>query len=239
MQRDPIDAGRAIDQHREYENLIRRLGARLISLPPQPDMADSVFVEDTAFVVDEVAIIASMGTNQRRRETDAIADALAPHRELVHIAPSARIEGGDLFRVGRRVFAGRSTRTDDAGIAALVDVLRPFDYEVVPVDVLGCLHLTTGAAPVSDDAILINPRWVDADAFGSLERIEVDPCEPWAGNVLRVGDALVMPKEFPKTRRRLAQRGLDVHTIDISELMKAEAGLTCMSLLFESDAGPA
>jgi len=236
MQRDPIDFDHALVQHRAYEAALSDCGVRVVSLPPQPDMPDSVFVEDTAIVVDEIAVIASMGSDARRRERDTVAEALAPHREVRSLPESGRLEGGDVFRIGKRIFVGRSTRTDDEGIRSLEAVLQPFGYEVRAVDVPGCLHLTTGAAPVSPTQILINPEWVDQSAFTDIEKIQVDADEPWAGNAIRLPKSIILPTGFPKTLRRLEQAGLQVRTVDIAELMKAEAGLTCMSLIFESGA---
>jgi dimethylargininase len=98
--------------------------------------------------------------------------------------------------------------------------------------VTGCLHLKSAVSLVSEDLLLVNPRWVQADAFGALEHVRVADDEPGAANALRVADALVYPSHYPKTSGRLAERGLEIVPVACDELAKAEGGVTCCSLLF-------
>ena len=231
LARVPIDLERAREQHRAYEQKLRELGAIVERVAPSPDHPDSVFVEDTAVVLDEVAVLARPGAASRRGEVDAVAAALGGRRPIVRIEAPCTLDGGDVLVIGRTVFVGRSTRTSDEGIAQLAGLLDRFGYRTIGVPVRGCLHLKTAAAVIADDAVLVQPRWVDRACFAGLEVVEVDPDVPAPANVLRVGDALVVPEAHARTRARLEARGHRVHTVPADELAKAEAGLTCCSIL--------
>jgi len=234
--RQPIDLARARAQHRAYEDALSALGCAVLRLPASADLADSVFVEDAAVVLDEVAVLARPGAASRRPELEEVAAALAPYRRLVRIEAPGTLDGGDVLRIGRRLFVGLSSRTDEAGCGQLRAALAPFGYGVQPVPVEGCLHLKSAATAVGEDSLLLNPRWVDGAAFSRLRLVEVDPEEPDGANALLVGSTVLYPIAFPRTLARLQARGLAVVPVDASELAKAEGGLTCCSLLFE--AGP-
>lgn len=232
--RRPIDLVRAGQQHREYERCLAELGARVISLPAEPDLPDSVFVEDPALVLDEVAVIARMGVESRREEARGLGEALAPFRPLRHLTAPATLEGGDVMRVGRTLFVGASARTNSAGIEQLRGALAPFGYTVVQVAVRGCLHLKSACTYLGGDTILAHRAWIDMTPFQGFRIVDVAPEEPWAGNTLTVGGTVLIPSAFPATAAILEKLGLRVRMLDISELMKAEAALTCSSLIFEA-----
>jgi dimethylargininase len=137
------------------------------------------------------------------------------------------------MRLGRRFFVGLSGRTNPAGVSALRSVVEPLGYTVEGVPVSGCLHLKSAATAAAPDTVLLNPAWVDPGSFGAASVVEVDPDEPFAGNALRVGETVLFPAAFPRTRERLDRRGLRVVTVDLSELAKAEGALTCCCLLFD------
>ena len=234
--REPIDAARAVAQHHGYRQRLRDLGARVVELPAEPELADATFVEDPAVVVDELAIIARPGATSRRPECGSIADALRPYRELAHIEPPGTLEGGDVLVVDRQVFVGQSTRTNRSGFEQLAALLAPLGYRAKPVLVHGCLHLKTGCTYLGRATYLANPAWIDARAIATERVIAVDPEEPFAANAMLVGERVVMPQSCPRTIARIRAAGFEVHTADISELMKAEAGLTCLSLRFDTAA---
>ena len=239
MDRDAIDAALAQRQHGAYCDLLRELGVDVHVLPALPDLPDAVFVEDNVVIADEVAVLASMGSKERAPEVDHIAEVVGLYRPLERIEPPATLEGGDTFRVDRTFFVGLSTRTNPQGAQRLAEILEPHAYEVRTVPVTGCLHLSTGASHVGGGLVLVNPEWIDASAIARcqsprLRIINVHPDEPWAANTMLVGDTLVMPAGFPKTQAMLEAQGCDVRTVDVSELMKAEAGLTCMRKLFQA-----
>jgi dimethylargininase len=232
LDRQEIDIARAVEQHRGYIACLRELGLEVYELPADPDLPDCVFVEDPAVVVDEVAVIARMGAESRRPETEAMVEALARFRPLCRMTAPATLDGGDVFRVGRTLFAGLSQRTNAAGVAQLRAAVAPYGYEVRPVEVRGCLHLKSGACWIGGQTLLVNREWVDATAFAGYDLIDVR--EPWAADVLALGNVVLIPDGFPKTQAELERWGFAVRTIDVSELQKAEAGVTCMSVIFRA-----
>ena len=232
LEREPIDLEIARRQHDAYERQLKIAGCSVVRLEAEDEMPDSVFIEDTAVVFDEVAVITRPGAVPRRRETAAVAEAIAVYRPVVHIEAPATIDGGDVLTVGRRVFVGESTRTNAAAISQLVRHLAPNGYTVHVVSVRGCLHLKSAVTAVSDDTLLINPEWVEAEHFRPLTVIDVHPAEPYGANAVRVGAALVYPAAFPRTHARLEGRGFSVAQVDVSEIAKAEGAVTCCSLIF-------
>jgi dimethylargininase len=232
LAREPIDIERARRQHDAYEDALRGLGCEVRRLSAGPNMPDSVFIEDTAVVLDEVAVITRPGAPSRRGETAAVADALAAHRPLVHIEAPGTLDGGDVLVAECTVFVGRSERTNEAGIEQLRDAVAGFGYVVRGVPLHGCLHLKTAVTHVGGGRLLINRGWVPAEAFAGWELIDVEPGEPFAANALRVGGRIIHPDAFPRTRSRLEAHGLEVVPVPADELAKAEGGVTCCSLVF-------
>ncbi|HEY9230765.1 MAG TPA: arginine deiminase family protein [Blastocatellia bacterium] len=231
-EQQPIDVARAIEQHRAYEDCLRSLGVQVVRLPPEPDLPDAVFVEDTAIVVDEVAVIPLMGAASRRPETVSVAAALKSYRPLRYLEAPATLDGGDVLRVGRRLFVGLTRRTNREGIAQLGAHLAPFGYEVEAVEVTGCLHLKSACTQVSNNMLLINRDWVDAAAFAGFEFIDVAASEPGAANALLINETVIMPSAFPQTIALLEGRGFKIRAVDVSEFQKAEGGVTCKSIIF-------
>lgn len=232
--REPIDVDRAVAQHEEYQRALATLGCRVHRLPAGPDLPDAVFIEDTAVVFDELAVITRPGAESRRAETAEVAEALTDYRRLVTIQPPGTLDGGDVLLVDNTIFVGQSSRSNAAGASQLHQLMEPYGYTVNRVEVSGCLHLKSAVTQVAEGMLLINPGWVRPGTFGELKAIEVDPAEPFGANAVRIGKAVVYPSGFPKTRRRLEAQGIDVRTVDASELAKAEGGVTCCSLIFQS-----
>jgi dimethylargininase len=235
LERVPLDVARAAAEHDAYERLLARLGAPVRRLPPEPDRPDAVFVEDTAVILDEIAIIAQPGAPSRRPETRSVEAALALHRPLARIHGSATLDGGDVLVSGHRVYVGLSSRTNREAVEQMALAVSPLGYDVIPVRFSGCLHLKSAVTLVAADLLLLNPAWVDIDAFVGHQAIDIDPGEPHAANALRVGNTVIHPAHFPLTRARLEARGLRVAPVAMSELAKAEAGVTCCSLLMSVD----
>lgn len=234
LERIPIDLATARAQHAEYTRALQALGCAVQEVEPAPEYPDSVFIEDTAVVFDEIAVITRPGAESRRGETVAVERALAPLRPLAHIVAPGTLDGGDVFVVGKRAFAGRTGRTNDAGIAQLRAALSPHGYTVEALDVTGCLHLKTAATALDDLTVLINPQWIDRRALTGLDVMEVDPTEPMGANVVRVGAALLYGGAYPRTLARLEARGYRPVCVDASELAKAEGAVTCCSLVLRA-----
>src|SRR5712691_5053327 len=200
--RQPIDLAKAIAQHKAYRDCLATLGVRIVSLPAVPGLPDAVFVEDPAVVVDEIAIISIMGAPSRRPETNSLAKTLSRYRPLKFLTEPATLDGGDVLRVGRSVFVGLSRRTNRDGIDQLGDLLRPYDYQVQPVEVRGCLHLKSACSYIGNDTVLVNRSWIDAERLRAFALLDVPEDEPAAANALLLNDVVIMPASFPKTRAR-------------------------------------
>lgn len=234
-----IDLDRARAQHAGYRSALRAAGAEVQVLPALDHLPDAAFVEDTAVVVDEMAVLSTPGTASRTPEPEQAAPALAALRPLSRLgAPGATLEGGDVLRVERTLYVGRSRRTNDAGIGALASLLEPLGYRVRPLDVEGCLHLKSACTYAGEGTVVLNPAWVDAEPFArdGLDVLTVAPGEPWAANTLRLGESLLVAAGNRVTRNRLRGAGFRPVEVEIGEFQKAEAGLTCLSLLVERQA---
>jgi dimethylargininase len=230
--RSPINAERASGQHDEYQRALEALGCRLVVLPAEPLLPDSVFVEDVAIVLDEVAVLTRPGALSRRPEVASIATVLRGFRPVLTIEAPGTLDGGDVLRLGRTLYVGQSARSNADGIAQLRELLADYGYAVQGVPTRGCLHLKSAVTQLADDTLLLQTKWLDRELFAGFRIIEVDPDEPHAANVLRIGDALVMPSSFPRTQQRLIDAGFKVIAVDVSELQKAEGAVTCCSLVF-------
>lgn len=233
LPREAINVERASAQHRQYEDSLATLGCQIHRLPAEPDLPDSVFVEDTAIVLEELAIITRPGAVSRRPETSSVAAALQTYRKLATVKAPGTLDGGDVLRVGKTLFIGLSGRSNPAGLEQVRALVEPLGYTVREVGVKGCLHLKSAVTQVAPDILLINRAWVDASTFGSMRLIDVDPSEPFAANALLLGNTVVFPAAYPRTRKRLEQYGISVRAVDVSELAKAEGGVTCCSVIFE------
>lgn len=232
LEREPIDVGRARAQHRAYQDALRGAGLQVIELPSDPAFPDGTFVEDTAVVLDELAVITSPAPASRRGEWPAVESALRPFRPIVRLPAEACLEGGDVVRVGRTLYLGQGGRTGEAGLRALEQVVRPLGYAVVPVRLGGCLHLKSACCAVDGETLLVNRGWLDAGALSGVRLVDVPAEEPQGANVLALPGAALVSAACPRTAELVRGLGYPVVALDVSELHKAEAGLTCMSLVF-------
>ncbi len=230
--RTPIDVARARMQHRAYEQCLASLGCTVQHLAEEPDLPDAVFVEDTAVVLDELAVITRPGAESRRRETHGVTQALLPYRRLVCIEPPGCLDGGDVLQVGKKLYVGSSNRTNEEAIRQLRGLLSAYGYSVTGVQVKGCLHLKSAVTRIAEHALLLNSRWVDGASFADMRILEVDAREPAAANALMIDHRVLFPKTYARTLRHLAKHGIEVVPVDASELAKAEGGVTCCSLIF-------
>jgi dimethylargininase len=232
--REPINVAMAHLQHIDYIAGLQGLGVQVVELPAEPTLPDSVFVEDTVLLFDELAVMTRPGAASRRAEVASIEAAFSKYRELIaHIAEPGTLDGGDVLRVGKRVFVGLSKRSNQAAIDQLTEILTPYGYSVTAVPMHDCLHLKSAVTALSDDTVLINPDWVDVSYFSGYRQMSVAQSEPHAANVVRIGDAILMPSSFPATQALIQAAGFTVHTVDVSELQKAEGAVTCCSVLFK------
>jgi dimethylargininase len=232
--RQSIDVEFARMQHRQYEETLTALGCEVYRLSATPELPDSVFVEDIAVVFDELAILTHPGAPSRRSEVPAVAELLRHYRKLVAIAAPGILDGGDVLRIGKRVWIGLSGRSNHAAAEQMRAILVPLGYSVEGVPVTDCLHLKSAVTQVAEDAVLANPAWIDGALFDGMEVIAVDPVEVYGANALLIGSDVVYPAAYPRTRERLERRDIPVHAVDVSELIKAEGAVTCCSLILEA-----
>jgi dimethylargininase len=231
LEREPIDLEHARSEHTAYESCLAELGCRVSSLTAEQDLPDAVFVEDAAVVLDNLAVITRPGAPSRRPETVSIEKALKPYRIIRRIEPPATLDGGDVLRLGNTLYVGVSGRSDAAGIEQLRAHVAPFRYSVAAVPVRGCLHLKSAVTQVGPETVLINRQWVDPGHFSGMHWIDVHPEELRGANALLIDGKVVYPDHFPRTAQRLNDAGISIRPVGVSELAKAEGGVTCCSLL--------
>jgi dimethylargininase len=235
FKRLPIDAVTASAQHGSYEHALRKAGLEVIRLPDLPEHSDGVFVEDVALLLDEHAIMTRPGASSRAAEIDSTAPVLASYFEL-HRLDAGTLDGGDVLRIGRTLHVGLSSRTNVEGIAALKNLAGQLGFQVAAAELSGILHLKSAVTVAGRDKagnliLLYNPAAVDPRQFAGVQRFAVDEEEADAANVVWAGDRIIMPAGYPKTAERLNNSGFHVVEVQVSELEKAEAGVTCMSLI--------
>ena len=231
MAREPIDAVRAQTEHAAYEAALTALGCTVQRLPPLPHHPDAVFVEDTAVILPEVAIITRPGALSRRAETESVAAALAAYRPLRVIEPPGTLDGGDVLVMGKQIFVGAGGRSNEDGIGQLRVLLARYGYTITAVPLRGCLHLKTAVTQVAAGTLLLNPDWIDPTFFAHFDTIATDPAEPFAANALLLEQCLIFPERYTRTQQRLAAHGIATYPVPAAELAKAEGGLTCCSLI--------
>ncbi|MBK9926806.1 MAG: dimethylargininase [Anaerolineales bacterium] len=231
IERSVIDVTVAQAQHCGYIDALKKLGCTVLELPAEANLPDSVFVEDTAFILPHAAVITRPGADSRKPETESIIQTLSPHIKLLYIREPATLDGGDVLVIGKDIFIGLSTRSNNVAINQLKDLLSDDGYTVTGVPLHDCLHLKSAVTRVDDNTLLINKSWVDASLFEGYKLIEIDPSEPNAANCLPIGDSIIYPTSFPKTRAKLEAHGYTIVSADVDELAKAEGAVTCCSLV--------
>ena len=197
-------------------------------------MPDCVFVEDTALVLDELAIMMSPGAESRRGEPAGIEPALRQFREVKRIARPATIDGGDIVVAGKTIYIGESSRTNEAGVRAMRDILGPFGYTIVCVPVHGCLHLKSACSALPNGQFLVNSDWIDTSPLPAGTLVEVPEHEQGSGDVLVIGQQIIVSDAFPATIQCLSDLGFECVPVSLSEFAKAEGGVTCLSLVFRA-----
>jgi dimethylargininase len=228
----PASPDLVAEQHAAYVETLRTLGLQVVVLEAEPDYPDGYFVEDTAVVTPEIAVITNPGADARRGEEETIEPVLAQFRETVRIKPPATVDGGDVLMVGQHFFIGISDRTNYEGASQLGRILERFGNTWVAVPVGAGLHLKSSVNHVGPGTLLVSAAFAGRDEVQTYDRIVVDEAEAYAANTLWVNECLLMPRGFPGTRRKLEGFGLKIVELDVSEIRKMDGGLTCLSLRF-------
>jgi len=232
QQRVPIDAALLQEQHRAYQRTLEDLGVTVTCLPPLEHHPDALYVEDCALVLDELAVITRPGTSSRRGEIESLASILSENRRLLHIEAPGTLEGGDILVDRKNIWVGLSQRSNQEGIAQLAAHLQPDRYTVARLRMQDCLHLKSAVTSLGQGRVLANRDWVDLAPLGDLEIIEVDATEPHGANVLSLANTLLCSASYPHTNDLLRNLGYQLQVVDLAEIHKMEASVTCLSLLF-------
>lgn len=225
-----VDPARAREQHAGYVAALVAAGVEVLQLASDEALPDCCFVEDTAVVLGEHALVTCPGAPSRRGETGAIAAALASRRALQTMTGGATLDGGDVLRAGPLLWVGLSRRSNADGAAALARLAEQEGLEVRGVPLAAGLHLKSAVTLVDERTVVLHAGAVDPAGFlaAGLEVIAVD--EPAGANVLALGARVLVSAAAPATADRLARRGVDVHVVDVSEFHKGDGALTCLSL---------
>ena len=237
LERTPIDHRVAVQQHQDYQAMLRACGAEVRALDVNREYPDSVFIEDTAIVLDELAVLCSMGAASRRGEPAGIEPALRKYRPVARVTLPATIDGGDVVHVDRTLLVGASSRTSAEGATALARIVERYGYRVRTVPVTGCLHFKSACTALPDGRLLVNPAWIDMHALADFETVAVPNEEPHAADVAFVGDIVCLAAEHPRTAALVESLGFTARTTPLSEFAKAEGAVTCLSLIFSARDG--
>lgn len=231
LSRDEIDTDLAMSQHEQYQSTLSSLGCEIVSVPTAPGLADSVFIEDTALVLDEIAVLCRPGAVSRRPEVAGVESVLQQYRKLASIEPPGTLDGGDLLCIDKVIYAGLSTRSNQSGIDQLRRIVADYGYSVETVETTRCLHLKSAVSGVAPGTVLINPEWISTSVFADFEQINIDKEETHAANALPIGESLIYSTSYPRTLKKMVAHGINVVPVEVSELQKAEGAVTCCSLI--------
>lgn len=230
IDRVDVDMARAEAQHAAYRAALTAAGATVSVLPALDDFPDCCFVEDTAVILPELVIRTRPGAVSRQGEVAAIAPHLPTDRPHFTVTAPGTMDGGDVLVVGCDIYIGLTKRSNAAAVAQVAGAAARFGYRVTGVPLAKALHLKTAVSALADDLVLVNTDWLDPAIFGGRRHIASAPGEPFAGNSLTVGTT-VFHATGAATAARITAAGFAVTLLDISEFAKAEAGLTCLSLI--------
>jgi dimethylargininase len=226
-----IDVELAREQHRLYCRALEHAGLSLIRLAADDRFPDCCYVEDTAIVVGEKAVIAAPGAASRRGETVAVEAALRDYKQLHRIEAPATLDGGDVLSIDKRIYVGLSGRTNEGSVEQLEAILSRGTYEIIPVEVHDILHLKSACTHLGGDVITWLSGHLDDHAFARYTKIVVPAEEAHAANCLSVNGVVLVPAGAPSTRAKIEEAGFETIELDISESRKAGGGLTCSSII--------
>lgn len=227
----PPDYEKALLQHAAYCEALESCGIEIIALDPDPNFPDCPFVEDTAVVTDEIAVIARPGDPRRRGEEAEIAGLLARYRPIEQITAPGTLDGGDVMEAEGRFYIGLSGRTNDKGAGQLRDILGDVGYEASLVSVGSMLHLKSGVN-YAGGALAVTGEFAYENSFSEYERVIIPDEESYAANCLFMNGRLMIASGFPEAKELLAALGHEIIELDMSEFMKMDGGLSCLSLRF-------
>jgi dimethylargininase len=227
------DYALALAQHEAYTQKLQTCGLLVTVLPADESLPDAVFVEDTAVMLADCAVVTNPGAPSRQQETTAIRTELARHRpHLAFISGEGRLDGGDVMVIDRTLYIGLSARTNPEGAGQLARIAKRHGYRSIPVPLDTMLHLKTGVNHLDGDIILVTGEFVERQEFRKFDRIVVPREEAYAANSLWLNGRVLVHGGFPHTREMIASRGFPILEVDVSEFRKLDGGLSCLSIRF-------
>jgi dimethylargininase len=230
--REEINVALAKKQHTEYCRTLRQLGLELVTVDADNTLPDSCFVEDTAAIFGEKAVICNMKMASRAKETIEVAKALGKLKDTYYMKPPATIDGGDILKTDDTIFVGLTSRTNLHAVKQLEGILAKSDFKVVPVRVHNVLHLKSACTYLGEDCVVVAEGFFDMDLLRSHKRIVVPRGEEYAADCLAVNGTVMVAKGHPKTERLIERAGFSTREVDVSEFRKGDGALTCLSILF-------
>jgi dimethylargininase len=220
-------------QHGKYCEVLRGLGVDVVEIAPDDRYPDCCFVEDPILVVDEYAVVTSMGATSRRGEGEALCKALSGRgKKVVEIKGPGTLEGGDVVRIGDKILVGLTGRTNREGVEELGAILGRDRYEIVALEVPDALHLKSVCAYLGDDHVVLAPGYLDEPVFANYERIEVAARDTYSANCIALNGAVIMAEGFPEVAAKIADAGFKTIELPMSEFCKCDGGLSCLSVRF-------
>lgn len=225
------DVAVARQQHSSYRERLVSSGLAVTLLAADDRFPDCVFIEDTAVLLGDVCVLTRPGAPERRGEVEGVADVLIGAFELARITEPAVVDGGDVMVLDDVVFVGLSHRTNETGYEQLAAIARGCGYRAVPVPVERVLHLKSGVLPVGDSTLVVTPGTVDETTFSAFRIVHEDEDERDLFSALPLSDRLLTTAGAPRTNEILEELGFPVEPIEISEILAADGGLTCISLI--------
>jgi len=231
-QSESIDVALAKEQHAKYCSELERIGLQLIRIEADNNLPDCCFVEDAAIVVDNIAIITHPGAESRRKETEAVEKVISKFKTIHRVVSPATIDGGDVLKIGMKIFIGLSERTTQYAIDQVAEIIRPRGYEVIAVPIHHTLHLKSVVTALSDSQIIISAGHLDETTFEGFRKIVVPHEESYAANCLSVNNTIFIPAGYPITKSLIEGMGFSTIELENSEFKKGDGALTCMSILF-------
>ncbi|MDH5438284.1 MAG: arginine deiminase family protein [Candidatus Bathyarchaeota archaeon] len=227
-----INVALAKRQHAEYCKTLQKLGLELIWIEGDDTLPDSCFVEDTAVIFDEKAVICNMSIRSRASEVVEVAKVLEELKETYYIKPPAIIDGGDVLKIENRVFVGLFQRTNLEAIRQLRNILENSNFEIFPVKVHYLLHLKSACTYLGNDYVIVSKGHFDIDVLGDVRKIVVPRGEEYAADCLALKETVLMAKGYPQTKKLIEKEGFFVKELEISEFHKGEGALTCLSIMW-------
>ena len=227
------DYAKALEQHHHYVAALQSCGLDVLVLDAEEAFPDSTFVEDTAVLIPECAVITRPAAPSRCDEVQTMRPVLERFfSRIEEIKDPGTLEGGDVMQVGRHFFIGLSKRTNRSGAEQLIRILQSYGYTGSTVAVTQFLHLKTGVTCIAHNTLLASGEFIGQVEFLDYRVLQVPETEAGGANGIEINGRVLLPSGYPVVRQMLAERNIDMIEVDISEFAKLDGGLTCLSLRF-------